>query len=41
MNLGPNNELVESGLENWVLGNQTTGKVDFDDKGMKIDKFKL
>ena len=36
-----NNEVVESGLENWALVNQTTNKVDFDDKRMKIDKFKL
>ena len=31
------NEFVESGLENWILMNQTTSKVDFDDKKMKID----
>ena len=36
-----NNEFVKSELENWVLVNQTTSKVDFDDKRMKIDKFKL
>ena len=36
-----NNEFVESKLENWVLVNQTTNKVDLDDKRMKIDKFKL
>ena len=36
-----NNEFVKSELENWVLMNQTTSKVDFDDKRMKIDKFKL
>ena len=34
-----NNEFVESGLENWALMNQTTTKVDLDDKRMKIDKF--
>ena len=28
-------------MENWALVNQTTDKVDFDDKRMKIDKFKL
>jgi len=28
-------------LENWVLVNQITNKVDLDDKRMKIDKFKL
>ena len=31
------NEFVESGLENWVLMNQTTSKVGADDKQMKID----
>ena len=36
-----NNEFVESGLENWALVNQTTNKVDLDDKRIKIDKFKL
>ena len=36
-----NNEFVKSELENWVLVNQTTSKVDLDDKRMKIDKFKL
>ena len=36
-----NNEFVDSGLKNWVLVNQTTSKVDFDDKRMKVDKFKL
>ena len=44
MDLGPknpNNEFVNSGLENWTLVNQTTNEVDFDDKRMKIDKFKL
>ena len=44
MNLGPKSpkhEFVESGLENWALVNQTTSKVGLDDKGMKIDKFKL
>jgi len=28
-------------LENWVLMNQTTSKVDFNDKKMKIDWFTL
>ena len=28
-------------MENWVLVNQITSKVDLDDKRMKIDKFKL
>ena len=40
MDLGPktqNNEFVESELENWALMNQTTNKVDSDDKQMKID----
>ena len=44
MDLGPkslNNEFVESGLENWTLVNQTTSKANFDDKRMKVDKFKL
>ena len=44
MNLGQkaqNNEFVESWLKNWVLMNQTTTKVDSNDKRMKIDKFKL
>ena len=44
MNLGQkaqNNEFVENGSENWALVNQTTSKVDLDDKKMKIDKFKL
>ena len=36
-----NNEFVESGLENWALVNQTTDRVYFDHKIMKIDKFKL
>ena len=36
-----NNKFVENGLENWVLVNQTTTKVDLDDKRIKIDKFKL
>ena len=36
-----NNEFVDSGLKNWVLVNQTTSKVDFDYKRMKVDKFKL
>ena len=36
-----NNEFVESGLENKALMNQATSKVDFDEKKMKIDKFKL
>ena len=35
------NEFVESELENWVLINQTTSKVDLDDKKMKIDWFIL
>ena len=30
-----------SWLENWDLMNQTTRKVDFDDKKMKIDWFNL
>ena len=40
MNLGLKsqyNELVESVLENWVLMNQITNKVNFDDKKMKLD----
>ena len=44
MDLGPktqNNEFVKSGLENWGLVNRTTSKMDFDDKKMKVDKFKL
>ena len=36
-----NNEFVESELENQDLVNQTTSKVDLNDKRMKIDKFKL
>ena len=32
---------VESGLENWTLMNQTTSKVDSDDKKVKIDWFNL
>ena len=28
-------------MENWVLVNQTTNKVDLDDERMEIDKFKL
>ena len=36
-----NNEFVESKLENWALVNQTTSKVNLDDKRAKIDKFKL
>ena len=43
MDSGPkslNNEFVESGLENWTLVNQTS-KANFDDKRMKVDKFKL
>ena len=35
------NEFVESELENWVLMNQTTSKVDSNDKKMKIDGFIL
>ena len=30
-----------SELENWALMNQTTSKVNFDDKKMKIDWFNL
>ena len=44
MNLGPKsqyNEFVESVLENWVLMNQITNKVNFDDKKMKLDWFNL
>ena len=44
MNLGLKcqyNELVESVLENWVLMNQITNKVNFDDKKMKLDWFNL
>ena len=45
MDLGPkslNNEFfVDSGLKNWTLVNQTTSKANFDDKRMKVDKFKL
>ena len=36
-----NNEFVDSGLENWVLMNQTISKVFFDDKKMKIGWFNL
>ena len=36
-----NNEFVESELENWILMNKITTKVDSNDKRMKIDKFKL
>ena len=32
---------VESVLENWSLVNQTTSKIDFDNKRMKVDNFKL
>ena len=32
-----NNEFVESGLENLALMNQTTSKMDSDDKKRKID----
>ena len=35
------NEFVEIGLENWVLMNQITSKVDSDDKKMKTDWFIL
>ena len=35
------NEFVENGLENWVLMNQISSKVDSDDKEMKIDWFIL
>ena len=35
------NEFVESGLENWVLINQTISKMDSDDKKMKTDWFNL
>ena len=35
------NELLESGLENWALMNQTTSKVNSDDKKMKINWFNL
>ena len=31
------NEFVESRLENWALMNQTTTKVDSNDKKIKID----
>ena len=45
MNLGPKspqyNEFVESELENWTLMNQTTSKVNSDDKKVKIDQFNL
>ena len=44
MNLGLKsqyNKLVESVLENWVLMNQITNKVNFDDKKMKLDWFNL
>ena len=44
MNLGLKsqyNELVESVLKNWVLMNQITNKVNFDDKKMKLDWFNL
>ena len=44
MNLGLKsqyNELVESVLENWILMNQITNKVNFDDKKMKLDWFNL
>ena len=45
MNLGPKspqyNEFVESELENWALMNQTTSKVNSDDKKVKIDQFNL
>ena len=36
-----NNEFVESGLENLALMNQTTSKMDSDDKKIKIDWFNL
>ena len=36
-----NNEFVESELENWILMNKITTKVDSNDKRMKINKFKL
>ena len=35
------NEFVDSELENKALMNQIICKVDFDDKKMKIDRFKL
>ena len=28
-------------MENWALVNQTTSKLNLDDKRMKIDKFEL
>ena len=34
-------KFVESVLENWSLVNQTTSKIDFDNKRMKVDNFKL
>ena len=33
-----NNEFVESGLEKWVLVNQTNSGTDLDDKSMKRKK---
>ena len=35
------NEFVESELKNWTLMNQTTSKVDLDNKKMKIVWFNL
>ena len=39
MNICPKaqrNEFVENELEKWALMNQTTSKMDFNDKGIKI-----